>query len=233
MSDDQDDQDEAEAFRALLRGLRVPHAGELPVFDPATAPDAPLSLFRRWLREAAKAGEPGPHTMSLATVSADCRPSQRTVMLHDADERGWHFGTHRTSRKGRELAERPYASLAFHWMRSGRQVRVSGRVGEAGREESAADLRGRSPAALAAALAGSGRQSEVLGSYEELLRAFETAYERAEREPDATAPTWTLYILEADEVEFYQEEARRRHVRVRYRRDPGAPGGWRRELLWP
>ncbi|MFJ1994847.1 pyridoxine/pyridoxamine 5'-phosphate oxidase [Streptomyces asiaticus] len=229
-----DDQDEAEAFRALLGGLRVPHAGELPVFDPATAPDAPLPLFRRWLREAAEAGEPGPHTMSLATVGADCRPSQRTVMLHDADERGWHFGTHRTSRKGRELAERPYASLAFHWMRSGRQVRVSGRVGEAGREESAADLRGRSPAALAAALAGSGRQSEVLGSYGELLRAFEAAYERAEREPDATAPTWTLYVLEADEVEFYQEEARRRHVRVRYRRDPGAqPSGWRRDLLWP
>ncbi|GAA1130528.1 MULTISPECIES: pyridoxine/pyridoxamine 5'-phosphate oxidase [Streptomyces violaceusniger group] len=228
-----DDQDEAQAFRALLRGLRVPHAGELPVFDPSTAPDAPLPLFRRWLREAAEAGEPGPHTMSLATVGADCRPSQRTVMLHDADERGWHFGTHRTSRKGRELAERPYASLAFHWMRSGRQVRVGGRVGEAGPEESAADLRGRSPAALAAALAGSGRQSEVLGSYEELLRAFEAAYERAGREPDATAPTWTRYVLEADEVEFYQEEARRRHVRVRYRRDPGAPGGWRRELLWP
>ncbi|MEU9966549.1 pyridoxine/pyridoxamine 5'-phosphate oxidase [Streptomyces malaysiensis] len=228
-----DDQDEAEAFRALLRGLRVPHAGDLPVFDPDTAPDAPLPLFRRWLREAAESGEPGPHTMTLATAGADGRPSQRTVMLHDADERGWHFGTHRTSRKGRELTENPYASLAFHWMRPGRQVRVSGRVREAGPEASAADLRGRSPAALAAALAGSGRQSETLGSYDELLRAFEAAYERAGREPDATAPTWTLYVLEADEVEFYQEEARRRHVRVRYLRAPEEPGGWRRELLWP
>ncbi|MET7900225.1 pyridoxal 5'-phosphate synthase [Streptomyces sp. NPDC005336] len=229
MSDDED-----EAFRRLLRGLRVPHAGELPVFDPATAPDAPLPLFRQWLREAVEAGEPGPHTMMLATADADCRPSQRTVMLHDADERGWHFGTHRTSRKGRELAERPYASLAFHWMRMGRQVRIAGRVTEAGPEASAADLRGRSPAALAAALAGAGRQSEVLGSYDELLRAFEEAYERAEREPDAPAPTWTLYVLAADEVEFYQEEARRRHVRLRYRRAPGERGGdWHRELLWP
>jgi pyridoxamine 5'-phosphate oxidase len=228
-----DDEDEDEAFRGLLRGLRVPHAGELSVFDPAMAPDSPLPLFRRWLREAVEADEPGPHTMTLATAGADCRPSLRTVMLHDADQRGWHFGTHRTSRKGRELAARPYASLGFHWMRLGRQVRVGGRVTEAGPEESAADLRGRSPAALAAALAGAGRQSEVLGSYEELVRAFEEAYERAEREPDAPAPTWTLYVLDADEIEFYQEEARRRHVRLRYRRAGDERGGWRRELLWP
>ncbi|MET7932640.1 pyridoxal 5'-phosphate synthase [Streptomyces sp. NPDC005322] len=225
--------DKNEAFRRLLRSQRVPHAGELPVFDPAMAPDAPLPLFRQWFREAVESEEPGPHTMMLATAGADCRPSQRTVMLHDADERGWHFGTHRTSRKGRELAERPYASLAFHWMRTGRQVRIAGRVTEAGPEESAADLRGRSPAALAAALAGAGRQSEVLGSYEELLRDFEAAYERAEREPEASAPTWTLYVLAAEEVEFYQEEARRRHVRLRYHRAPGERDGWHRELLWP
>ncbi|WP_432037648.1 pyridoxine/pyridoxamine 5'-phosphate oxidase [Streptomyces cucumeris] len=221
------------SFRELLGGLRVRHGGELPVFTPERAPDTPLPLFRRWLREAAASGEPAPHTMVLATAGADGRPSQRVVMLRGADARGWHFGTHRTSRKGRELAERPYASLAFHWPHTGRQVRIGGRVQEAGAEESAADLRGRSPAALAAALAGAGRQSEVLGAREELARAFEAAYERAEREPDAPAPSWTLYALEPDEVEFYQEEARRRHVRLRYRRAPEASGGWRRELLWP
>ncbi|MFI0815063.1 pyridoxal 5'-phosphate synthase [Streptomyces sp. NPDC021098] len=231
--DTADDASDDQGFRELLRGLRVPHADPLPVFDPAHAPDAPLPLFRRWLREAAEGGEPGPHTMMLATAGADGRPSVRTVMLHDADAHGWHFGTHRTSRKGRELAMRPYASLGFHWMRTGRQVRISGLVTEAGPEESAADLRGRSPAALAAALAGAGRQSAVLGSPEELERAFEDAYERAGREPDATSPSWTLYVVEPDEVEFYQEEPRRRHVRLRYRRAPEERGGWRRELLWP
>ena len=222
----------AETFRALLRGLRVRHGGELPVFDPEQAPDEPLPLFRLWLREAAEAGEPGPHTMMLATPDADGRPSLRALTLHDADERGWHFGTHRTSRKGRELAACPYASLGFHWTLLGRQVRISGRVTAAGAEESAADLRGRSPAALAAALAGAGRQSQVLGSHEELVRAFEEANDRAEREPNASALTWTLYILDADEVEFYQEEAHRRHVRLRYRRAQ-EHGGWRRERLWP
>jgi pyridoxamine 5'-phosphate oxidase len=37
-------------------------------------------------------------------------------------------------------------------------------------------------------------------------------------------------VVEPREVEFFQGDDRRRHVRLRYRRD-GA--GWTRELLWP
>lgn len=215
-------------FRELLHGLRVPNPGELPDFDTANTPETPLPLFRQWLREAAEAGVPGPHTMTVATADQRGHPSVRTVMLHDADERGWHFGTHHTSRKGQELADRPYAALGFYWAPMGRQVRVSGPTTKATPQESAADLRGRSPGALAAALVG--RQSEVLGSNQELVRASEEAWRRAEREPEASAPTWTLYVVEAAEVEFYQEDERRRHVRLRYRRQDE---GWRRQLLWP
>ncbi|MFD8547644.1 pyridoxal 5'-phosphate synthase [Streptomyces sp. NPDC059649] len=219
------------AFRQLLRGLRVWDV-ELPSFDPEAAPAEPLPLFRQWLREAAEAGQPEPHTMALATADAAGNPSVRTVMLHDADERGWHFGSHRGSRKGRELAARPRAALDFYWPAVGRQVRVAGAVTEAGPEESAADLHRRSTGALAAALVG--RQSEVLGSVEELARASEAAWERARREPEAPVPSWTLYVLEPDEVEFFQGDARRRHVRLNYRRsERGGAGGWERELLWP
>lgn len=218
---------EGRAFRELLRGLRVwDHA--LPSFDPSGAPDAPLPLFRQWLRHAAEAGAPEPHTMTLATADAAGAPSVRTLMLHDADERGWHFGTHRDSRKGRELAVRPRAALGFYWPAVGRQVRVSGTVTAAGPEESAADLHRRSPGALAAALVG--RQSEVLASADELARASEAAWERALREPDAPVPSWTLYVLRAEEVEFFQGDPHRRHVRLNYRSEGD---GWLRELLWP
>ncbi|KAA6221238.1 pyridoxamine 5'-phosphate oxidase [Streptomyces albofaciens JCM 4342] len=217
-------------FRALLRTLRVWDCG-LPAIDPdpAHAPAHPLPLFRQWLREAAEAGAPEPHTMTLATADASGDPNVRTVMLHDADARGWHFATHRDSRKGRELAARPRAALGFYWPAVGRQVRVRGRVGEAGLEESAADLHRRSTGALAAALVG--HQSEVLTTYAELERASEAAWERARREPDAPVPSWTLYVLDPDEVEFFQGDERRRHVRISYRKDQG--GGWTRELLWP
>ncbi|MBB4886915.1 pyridoxal 5'-phosphate synthase [Streptomyces netropsis] len=227
-SDDNRHDNRQESFRELLRSLRVWDT-ELPRFDPGSAPADPLPLFQQWLRAAAEAGAPEPHTMSLATADADGRPSVRTLMLHDADERGWHFATHRTSHKGQDLAVRPQAALGFYWAAVGRQVRVRGTVTAASAAESRADLAKRSTGALAAALVG--HQSEALASLSDLARASDAAWERARREPDAPADSWTLYVLEAEEVEFFQGDEQRRHVRLAYRRTED--GSWARELLWP
>ncbi|MFE0512348.1 pyridoxal 5'-phosphate synthase [Streptomyces sp. NPDC058964] len=214
----------------LLRSLRVwaPGVTELPPFDPGAAPSSPVPLFTTWFAQAVTAGQTEPHTMSLATTDEDGRPDVRIVMLHGADADGWAFATHATSRKGGHLSARPHAALAFYWPVLGRQVRVRGPVTSAPSEESQADLHARSTGALAAALTG--RQSEVLGSVEELRQASEAAWEQARRNPAAPSPTWTLYRLRPEEVEFFQGDADRRHVRLLYRR---AGEGWTRELLWP
>jgi pyridoxamine 5'-phosphate oxidase len=214
----------------LLRSLRVwdPAVTELPDFDPATAPADPLALFTAWFAEAVAAGQVEPHTMSLATADEEGLPDVRTVMLHGADASGWSFATHLGSRKGRQLTARPYAALGFYWPAQGRQVRLRGPVTAARAEEGQADLHARSTGALAAALTG--RQSQVLGSPEELERESQAAWERAQREPDTPVPSWTLYRLRPDEVEFFQGEARRRHLRLVYRR---TGDGWTKELLWP
>ncbi|MEV2250998.1 pyridoxal 5'-phosphate synthase [Streptomyces sp. NPDC050147] len=232
MDDTDTPADPAVRGRALLRSLRVWDT-DLPPFDPAAAPADPLPLFWQWFVDVAGAGQVEPHTMSLATADESGRPDVRTLMLHDADERGWHFASHAGSAKGRQLAARPEAALGFYWPAQGRQVRVRGRVTTAGPEESRADLARRSTGALASALVG--RQSEVLPGYEELVAASEAAWERAQAEPDAPAPSWTLYVLEPAEVEFFQGDARRRHVRLRYRRetDSGGDARWAKELLWP
>ncbi|MFI5756152.1 pyridoxal 5'-phosphate synthase [Streptomyces sp. NPDC051569] len=226
MDDDQQDTSR-DAFRALLRTQRVWDT-ELPAFDPATAPDEPLPLFHRWFTEAARAGQPEPHTMTLATADERGFPDVRTLMLHDADERGWHFASHATSRKGRQLAARPEAALGFYWATRGRAVRLRGRVLTVGAEASSADLHARSTGALAAALVG--RQSEVLSSTAELAQVSQAAWELARREPGTEAATWTGYVLVPHEVEFFQGEEHRRHVRLRYRREGDS---WVRELLWP
>lgn len=218
----------SDEFREALHSLRVWDT-PLPGFDAGGAPDEPLVLFREWFVHAAEAGQVEPHTMSLATVDGEGRPDVRTLMLHDADERGWHFASHATSAKGVQLAGQEAAALGFYWPAVGRQVRIRGRVGACGPQESREDLAVRSRGALAAALTG--RQSEVLGSREELVRVSAAAWERAGAEPDAPAPTWTRYVLDPDEVEFFQGDAARRHVRLRYRRTPA--GDWVRELLWP
>ncbi|MEU5401122.1 pyridoxal 5'-phosphate synthase [Streptomyces sp. NPDC005963] len=225
---DQDLHDPGRDFRALLRSQRVWDT-TLPAFDPTDVPDAPLALFHRWFVEACTAGQPEPHTMSLATVDERARPDVRTVMLHDADAEGWHFATHSTSAKGRQLAVTPEAALGFYWSVQGRQVRVRGTVTATDSAQGLADLHARSTGALAAALTG--RQSEVLGSLAELDRVSRAAWERARTEPDAPVPSWTRYVVAPREVEFFQGDAERRHVRLRYRGGPGR--GWQRELLWP
>ncbi|MFG2900177.1 pyridoxal 5'-phosphate synthase [Streptomyces zaomyceticus] len=214
-------------FHQALRSLKVWDT-ELPGFDPAASPPEPLALFHDWFTAAVAAGQTEPHTLSLATADEEGRPDVRTVMLHDADARGWHFASHATSAKGRQLAARPEAALGFYWPVQGRQVRIRGRVSVGTPEEAYEDLHARSTGALAAALVG--RQSELLDSPETLSEASAAAWRRAREEPDAEAPTWTLYVVEPAEVEFFQGDGERRHLRLRYRR---TEDGWTRELLWP
>lgn len=226
------DNDQQDTFRRLLHAQRVWDTA-LPAFDPAAAPPEPLPLFHQWFAEAVAAGQVEPHTMSLATVDEQGRPDVRTLMLHDADERGWHFASHATSAKGRQLAARPDAALGFYWAAQGRQVRIRGRVSVGSSAESQADLHARSTGALAAALTG--HQSDVLSSQEDLATASRAAWDQARAEPDVPVPTWTLYALRPYEVEFFQGDEQRRHVRLRYRREDKEEegGGWATELLWP
>lgn len=229
------------SFQDLLHAQRVWDV-DLPAFDPKDSPPAPLALFHTWFAEAVAAGQTEPHTMTLATVDDEGRPDVRTLMLHDADERGWHFATHDTSAKGRQLAAHPVAALTFYWPAQGRQVRVRGPVTACPAAESSADLHAHSTGALASALVG--RQSEVLPSTEELTRASDAAWERAQAEPESEVASWTRYVVAPQEAEFFQGDARRRHVRLRYRREErgereqqrdgaGPAAGWTRELLWP
>ena len=73
--------------------------------------------------------------MTLATADANGRPSARVVLLKGVDE-GFVFYTNYESRKARELAVNPYASLVFLWTPMDRQVRIDGRVEKVSAEES-------------------------------------------------------------------------------------------------
>jgi pyridoxamine 5'-phosphate oxidase len=203
-------------------------AGPLPAFDPDTAPATPDPLFERWLKDAIDAGVVEPHAMTLSTVDPAGRPSARVLILKYLEDGAWAFASGSGSRKGKELANTPWAALTFYWPALGRQVRVRGRVELANAAESAADFLARSPSARGGALAGN--QSEALTDLTERDRVLDDATTRAAAAPDLVAPEWTVYRVLADEVEFWQGDERRRHVRVHYTREGPA---WRRQLLWP
>ncbi|GIF02606.1 pyridoxine/pyridoxamine 5'-phosphate oxidase [Actinoplanes siamensis] len=145
--------------RDRLRALPV-FAGELPTFDPSTAPPRPDQLFLRWLTEAVDAGVREPHAMTLSTLGPDGIPSARVLILKNVDEHGWQFAVHAASPKGRDLSRHPVAALTFYWPLRGRQVRVRGHVHPAPPELSAADFLARPPASRAEASLG--RQSQPL-----------------------------------------------------------------------
>lgn len=214
--------------RDLLRGLEV-FPAELPEFDTRSAPDDPVTLFAGWLNDAIRDRILGPQVMTVATADSTGRVSSRVLICKDFDETGrWYFASSAGSLKGRELADNPRAALSFYWPQQGRQIRIRGTAVPAGSEESAADFLARSPASRAEGLIG--RQSEPLGDPAELDAAFRRAQAEIAADPGLVAPAWTLYAVFADEVEFWQADHERRHIRLQYQRTSDV---WTRRLLWP
>jgi pyridoxamine 5'-phosphate oxidase len=214
-------------LRELLRGIDV-FSGDLPDFDPTGLPVDPQELFVEWLLAAHRGGVREPHAMTLSTIGSDGAPTARVLILKNVSAQGWQFAADADSRKGRELAAHPVASLTFHWSEPARQVRVRGRVEAAEPDSSAADFLARSPGARAEALLG--LQSTPLSDLAARDEAVRAAARRIEEDPGLVAPGWTLYTLRADSVEFWQGDRDRRHTRVNY---VCTGTGWERGLLWP
>lgn len=210
-----------------LRTIRV-FGGELPGFDPSGVPDDPIVLFTEWLTAAIDAGAPEPHAAVLSTVDGAGHPDARVLVLRDVDQEGWRFASSSTGPKGAQLAGTPWAALTFYWPALGRQVRVRGEVWRGNAEDSARDFLARSPGGRAEALVG--RQSQHLPDPTELKTALVRAADRIAAEPDLVADDWTRYSLRAREVQFFQGDPDRQHVRVRYQHSGVA---WSHSQLWP
>jgi pyridoxamine 5'-phosphate oxidase len=213
--------------RDLLRGLPV-FDRPLPAFDPESAPGEPSALFLSWLREAIDAGVSEPHAMTLSTVDGEGHPDARVLILKDVDPAGWQFATAATSAKGAQLAASPHAALSFHWREQGRQVRVRGAVAPADPSLSAADFLAKPDGSRIAGLVG--RQSAVLEDPRKLALEIEAAGQRLAEDPLAVPEDHAVYVLTPAEVQFWQGDRERQHVRLRYRR---SDNGWMTERLWP
>ena len=90
--------------------------------------NCPIDQFFYWMDNALSSDLPDPTAMSLATVDADGKPWQRTVLLKQFDKKGFVFYTNFESRKALEMRNNPDVSLLFPWFNLDRQVIIGGRV---------------------------------------------------------------------------------------------------------
>jgi pyridoxamine 5'-phosphate oxidase len=211
----------------LLRNLKSLE-GPFQKFDPTNVPSNPNELFQEWFHIAIKNEVHEPHSMTLSTINSFGHPDARVLILKDMDEDGWYFASSSNSMKGQQLKMNPNVSLTFYWSLIGRQVRIRGTSLRVGKEQSAKDFLERGEVARAIALLG--KQSKVLPDSKVLEESFIKQIERMKSEPNTVDPHWSLYKVTASEVEFWQGDRERKHIRLLYRMENNE---WIKELLWP
>lgn len=191
--------------------------------------DNPVAQFETWMQQACEAEVVDATAMTLATVSADNRPSQRVVLLKQVDERGLVFYTNLESRKAVEIEANPHVSLHFGWLALSRQVIISGAAEKLTAAEALRYFVTRPYSSQLAAWAS--RQSRPVGSRTLLLEQFEQI-KRKYREGKVPLPAfWGGYRVKPDAFEFWQGRENRLHDRFTYTLDESRQ--WQIQRLAP
>lgn len=196
-------------------------------------PTDPFALFDQWFAEA-RASEPNDaNAMALATANGNGQPSVRMVLLKGHGPDGFVFYTNQQSDKARQIAERPFAALLFHWKSLRRQVRIEGQVERV--DDATADAyfatRGRDSQLGAWA----SDQSRPLADRATFEARFAAVEQRFVGEDGAGVvprpPHWSGYRVAPERIEFWQDRAFRLHERHVWTRDPD--GVWSVGMLYP
>jgi pyridoxamine 5'-phosphate oxidase len=190
----------------------------------------PFALFQEWFADARQhAGIAEPTAMTLATATADGKPSARIVLLKQADDGGFVFFTNYEGRKSHELMANPEAALCFYWMPLERQIRIEGRVEKTSATESDAYFASRTRGKQIGAWAS--LQSQPLDDRHTLEARYQEIEARFAGQSVPRPPYWGGWRLVPRRVEFWHQGDFRLHDRWVFTR--GADGDWTKHYLYP
>ena len=190
----------------------------------------PIQQFNLWFEQALAADLIEPNAMTLATATADGKPSARIVLLKGVSERGFVFYTNYGSQKGRQLIANPYAALVFHWDKLERQIRIEGKVEKLSSAESLEYFHSRPKASQLGAWTSN--QSQVIANREVLEQKLASL--QAQHSDEDTIPLpehWGGFRVVPNRLEFWQGRPSRLHDRLLY--DLEADGSWSISRLAP
>ena len=186
------------------------------------------SIFARAKAELPAECFPDPNAMSIATVDAAGRPSNRIVLLKAMDERGFVFYTNYEGRKGSELLANPWCALCFHWPPLEIQIRIEGRAEPVTATEADAYFESRARASQLGAWAS--EQSRPVEHAGDLELRLQEVTARFDGQNVPRPSNWSGFRVVPERMEFWRNRRSRLHDRNVYLRD-GA--GWRIETLYP
>ena len=189
----------------------------------------PFQQFDNWFQEALTVEAMDANAMSLATVSTDGQPSQRTVLLKYYDETGFVFYTNLGSRKAKEIAANPKVSLLFYWHELHRQVKIVGTAETISAAENVRYFMRRPRDSQLGAWVS--HQSSIISARSVLENTFEQMKEKFAHGEVPLPSFWGGYRVAPIAMEFWQGRESRLHDRFIYRHTE--PDKWDIDRLAP
>jgi pyridoxamine 5'-phosphate oxidase len=182
-----------------------------------TVDSKPIQQFRVWFADAVNSTIIEANTMTLATATADGKPSARIVLLKEVNDEGFVFFSNYLSRKGGEIVVNPHAQLLFFWDILERQVRIEGVIEKISKEKSIDYFNSRPAESRAGAIASP--QSQIVPN----RKFLEDRLEEVNQQELVMPEHWGGYILKPTYFEFWQGRQFRLHDRIIYTL---GNGGW-------
>ncbi len=189
----------------------------------------PFALFDLWFSEARKTESNDSNAMALATTNAEGQPSVRMVLLKGHGRDGFIFYTNKQSNKARQIEERRFAALLFHWKSLRRQIRIEGNILDVDDATADAYFATRSRDSQLGAWASD--QSRPLDCRATFEARFADVQARFEGMPVPRPPHWSGYRVDPQRIEFWQDREHRLHERHVFTRT--GSDSWIEGLLYP
>jgi len=188
-------------------------------------PHEPLILFTSWFDKAVEDNNPEPNAFVLSTVSSDCQPRSRVVLLKEVEDKNFVFYTNYKSQKGLDIETNSNVSMLFYFPLSQRQIRIQGKARKLSREKAIEYFATRPLESQISAMASS--QSQPI-TRDELIRKASELRSNGKIECPSD---WGGYAINPTYFEFWQGQPGRLHDRIVYKLD--AISGWNQHRIAP
>ncbi len=153
--------------------------------------------------------------MTVSTVGEDQRPSSRVVLLKKFTDDGLFFYTNYKSKKGQDISKNNNVSVNFWWRELQVQIRISGTISKASRQESEEYFNSRPKGSRISAIVS--KQSEEIDSFESFQKKVEEAINSL-KEKDIKLPDHCgMYKIIPNQIEIWKEGEFRRHERTLFK----------------